>query len=302
MLEVGREEISAASFSPSESLRANTLSFWGYEMKRFTGCQGWLLLLGVFALALSASADTLEMKDRRVVNGKYLGGTQSHIRFEVNGKVELFPVEQIVALTFGGDTKPVAEEPHAHHATGAAGSAASAQHLSVPAGTRLLVRMIDGVDSEKNRVGDRFRASLEENLTVGETVVAPRGTDVYGRLAEAKEAGRIAGKSELRLELTDILINQQLQPIVTGDYEVSGKSRGADTAKKVGGGAALGAIIGAIAGGGKGAAIGAGVGAAAGTTIQVLTKGEQVRVPSETMLEFRIEQPFTVTPAKPPAR
>jgi len=169
------------------------------------------------------------------------------------------------------------------------------QSVTVPAGTRIMVRMIDGVDSSKNHVGDKFRASLEENLVVNGVVVANKGTDVYGRLAEAKEAGHIKGKSELKLELTDISINQQLQPIMTGEYDVAGKSRGSNTAKKVGGGAAAGAIIGAIAGGGKGAAIGAGVGAGAGTAIQVFTRGEQVKVPSETLLEFRIEQPFTVT-------
>ncbi len=169
------------------------------------------------------------------------------------------------------------------------------QSVTVPAGTRIMIRMIDGVDSSKNHVGDRFRASLEENLVVNGVVVASKGADVYGRLAEAKEAGHIKGKSQLKLELTDISINRQLQPIMTGEYDVAGKSRGSNTAKKVGGGAAAGAIIGAIAGGGKGAAIGAGVGAGAGTAIQVFTRGEQVRVPSETLLEFRIEQPFTVT-------
>lgn len=157
--------------------------------------------------------------------------------------------------------------------------------------------MIDSVDSDRNHVGDKFRASLESDLEVDGVIVVPKGTDVYGRLAEAKEAGHMAGKSELKLELTDILINQKLQPIMTGEYELAGKSRGSNTAKKVGGGAVAGAVIGAIAGGGKGAAIGAGVGAGAGTAIQVFTRGEQVRVPSETMLELRVEQPFTVTPA-----
>lgn len=169
------------------------------------------------------------------------------------------------------------------------------QSVTVPAGTRIMIRMIDGVDSSKNHVGDKFRASLEENLVANGVVVASKGADVYGRLAEAKEAGHIKGKSQLKLELTDISINQQLQPIMTGEYDVAGKSRGSNTAKKVGGGAAAGAVIGAIAGGGKGAAIGAGIGAGAGTAVQVFTRGEQVRVPSETLLEFRIEQPFTVT-------
>ena len=138
------------------------------------------------------------------------------------------------------------------------------------------------------------RASLEQDFVVEGVVIAPKGTDVYGRLAEAKEAGHMQGKSQLKLELTDILIRNRLQPIVTGDYEVSGSSRGADTAKKVGVGAVAGTIIGAIAGGGKGAAIGAGVGAGAGAAVQVMTKGEQVHVPSETLLDFRIEQPFSV--------
>ncbi len=79
---------------------------------------------------------------------------------------------------------------------------------------------------------------------------------------------------------------------------MKGKGRGGDTAKKVGGGAAVGAIIGAIAGGGKGAAIGAGVGAGAGTAVQVFTRGQQVKVPSETLLEFRLEQPVSVEAAK----
>lgn len=155
--------------------------------------------------------------------------------------------------------------------------------------------MIDSVDSDKNNVGDKFRASLEQDFVVNGVVVATKGTDVYGRLSEAKEAGHFEGKSELKLELTDILINNRLQPIVTGEYEVSGSSRGSNTAKKVGVGAVAGTVLGAIFGGGKGAAIGAGVGAGAGAGVQLATRGEQVHVPSETLLDFRIAQPFTVS-------
>ncbi len=76
-----------------------------------------------------------------------------------------------------------------------------------------------------------------------------------------------------------------------------GTGRGKRTAATVGGGAALGAIIGGIAGGGKGAAIGAGAGAAAGTGVQGVTKGQKVELPSETVLDFQLAQPVTVTPA-----
>ena len=170
--------------------------------------------------------------------------------------------------------------------------------MTLPAGQSLLVRMIDGVDSSKNHVGDVFHASLETDVMVNNTVIARKGTDVYGRLAEAKEAGHISGSSELQLELTRIVIDGKDYPVVSSDYSLKGKGRGSDTAKKVGGGAVAGAIIGAIAGGGKGAAIGAGVGSAAGAGVQVFTRGQQVKVPSETLLEFRLQQPVTVAPTQ----
>jgi len=138
-------------------------------------------------------------------------------------------------------------------------------------------------------------ASLETDLKVNGTLAARKGADVYGRLAQAKEAGHVAGSSELQLELTRIVIDGQDYPLVSSDYTLQGKGRGKNTAEKVGGGAALGALIGGIAGGGKGAAIGAGVGAGAGGTVQVLTRGQQVKVPSETLLEFRLQQSVTVT-------
>jgi len=163
--------------------------------------------------------------------------------------------------------------------------------VTVPAGTSLLVRMIDSVDSSKNAVGSRFAASLETNLQVGGVVLAPAGTKVYGRLAQAKQAGRMAGKSELQLELTEIVVNGTAYPILSSDYQVSGKGSGGRSAKRVLGGAGLGAAIGGIAGNaGKGAAIGAVV----GTTAAVVQKGEKVSVPSETLLEFRLQQPASL--------
>lgn len=263
-----------------------------------------LLLTGLAWLAIPASADTLQLKDGRVIQGKFFGGSQANVQFETNGKIELYNVSDIISVTFTGDAAasampaPVAAVPSSGLAPRpAASTSAGSGSVTVPAGTELLVRMIDSVDSDKNHVGDKFRASLEQDFVVDGVVVAPKGSDVYGRLSEAKEAGHIEGKSELKLELTDISIHNRLQPIMTGDYEVSGKSRGSDTAKKVGIGAVAGTVIGALAGGGKGAAIGAGVGAGAGGAVQVLTRGQQVHVPSETLLSFRISQPFTVSGA-----
>lgn len=185
------------------------------------------------------------------------------------------------------DTSTQASSP----AGSAAAQTSSQNSVQVRAGTRLVVRMVSNINSKTNHVGDTFTASLEEPLQVNGTVVAPKGTRVFGKLEEVKSAGKIKGKSELRLALTGIEINGATRPITTGSYDVHGKSRGKNTAKKVGIGAAIGGVIGAIAGGGKGAAIGAGVGAGAGTAAQVLTHGQQVNVPSETVLDFTIEQP-----------
>ena len=268
--------------------------------------KGFVRLVAMGALGLlfvgAALADTLELKDGRVLQGRYLGGTQAVVRFELDGNVQAFNVNDVVALTFthsGGSVGAgAAAYAPAPAPVGQVQPVPAGGMVTVPAGQPMLVRMIDGVDSSKNHVGDIFHASLETDLTVNGTLVARKGTDVYGRLAEAKEAGHISGSSELQLELTRMVIDGRDYPVVSSDYTLQGKGRGKNTAEKVGGGAALGAIIGAIAGGGKGAAIGAGVGAGAGGAVQVLTRGQQVKVPSETLLEFRLQQPATVAPVQ----
>lgn len=264
------------------------------------------------SLALSgiAAADTLELKDGRVLQGKYLGGTQAVLRFEINGEVQTFSTANIVAVTFTGgssaaaaapapaaqDAAPATAPPPAATAQNTSQNASSSGEVTLPAGQALLVRMIDTVDSTKNHVGDIFHASLETDLNVDGVLVARKGSDVYGKLVTAEQSGKLAGHSELQLELTSMMIDGRSYPIVSSDYNVQGKGRGSDTAKKVGGGAVVGAIIGAIAGGGKGAAIGAAAGGATGAGVQILTKGDQVKIPSETLLEFRLQQPVTVTP------
>jgi hypothetical protein len=272
----------------------------------------WTRLLGVAvigaALAGAAAADTLELKDGRVLQGKFLGGTQAILRFQVDGDVQTFSTNDIVALTFtrgssqphqmSAPPSPAAPAPApAPPAPTTSQSNYDSNSVTLPAGQSLLVRMIDGVDSSKNHVGDIFHASLETDLNVNGQLVARKGTDVYGRLATAEAAGKFAGKSELQLELTRIIIDGHDYPLVSNDYNVQGKGRGGDTAKKVGGGAVLGAIIGGIAGGGKGAAIGAAAGGGAGAGVQIITHGPQVKVPSEALLEFRLQQPVAITPA-----
>jgi len=173
-------------------------------------------------------------------------------------------------------------------------AAQSKKKITVPAGTRILIRMIDSIDSSKQKTGYRFRASLEANLQAEDVVVAPRGNMVYGRLAQASSAGKMSGSSQLTLELTEIVISGTAYPLLTSTYEIKGKGEGKKTAGKVVGGAGLGALIGGIAGGGKGAAIGVLAGAVGGTALAASKKGEQLQIPSEFLLEFRLEQPVKI--------
>ena len=179
-------------------------------------------------------------------------------------------------------------------------SAQNTTKVMVPAGTRILIRTANSIDSSKQQAGYRFTASLETNLQAGDVVVARRGTPVYGVLGSASSAGRVKGSSELGLELTDIVINGTSYPLMTSTYEIKGKGEGSNTTKKVAGGAGLGALIGGLAGGGKGAGIGALAGAGAGTAVASTKKGQQLSIPSESLLEFRLAQPVELPVGRQP--
>ena len=177
-------------------------------------------------------------------------------------------------------------------------AAQSKKKVTVPAGTRILIRTIDPIDTTKQKTGYRFAATLETNLQAEDVVVAPRGTTVYGRLEQASSAGRMSGSSQLTLELTDIMINGTAYAVLTSTYSIKGKGEGSKTAGKILGGTGLGALIGGIAGGGTGAAIGALAGAAGGTAVAASKKGEQLQIPSESLIEFRLEQPVSLPVAR----
>jgi hypothetical protein len=208
----------------------------------------------------------------------------------------------LIAISFAtssawADSQAQAADMPTRPATSPTAEASTAHASSIaiiPAGTRIAIRTIDAIDSTKNHVGDPFEASLAEPLTLDDRVVLSKDADVFGRLVESKEHGTFTGRSELRLELTGIVVNGQTLPLVTGEYELTGKSRGQSTAKRTVGMGAVGAIIGAAAGGGKGAGIGAASGAVLGAGSEIVTKGDQVKIPSETLLDFTLERELSV--------
>ncbi len=242
----------------------------------------WALL----AIGGLAAADTLTLRNGKTVQGTYLGGTARQIRMAVGDRVETYDVSEVAGLQF---EVPPASTP-AKTIAAVQPAAPAAEAAEIPAGTTLVVRMIDSVDSEVNRVGETFRASLDEPVIAGGKTLIPAGADVTVKLVELKEPGRLTGGGQLTLDLESVTVGGNKIAISAGEVTQAGRSRTGQSAKVIGGVAALGAIIGAVAGGGRGAAIGAASGAGAGTAIQVLTSGPRVRIPSETRLTFTLQQ------------
>ncbi|MDP9169558.1 MAG: hypothetical protein M3N54_02975 [Acidobacteriota bacterium] len=161
----------------------------------------------------------------------------------------------------------------------------------IPADTAITIRMIEGVNSQSARLGQTFRASIDEPVMIDGQQVIPRGADVLTKLVDDQQSGKFEGRTVLTLALVSININGQPVDVTSSDVKTASASRGTRTAGAVGGGTALGAIVGALAGGGKGAAIGAASGAALGGGAEAVTKGQQVKIPSETRLTFRLQSP-----------
>jgi len=254
-------------------------------------------------------ADTVFFRDGHTVNGSFVGGDARTIRVAVGDRVETIRVADVDRISSGEPEQAYAppvlrtppEEPAYRPAPASPPPPPPALSTRrddygdrgmIPSGTVLTIRMVDSVDSERDYVGQTFQASLDEPvLDPGGRTIVPRGADVVVKLVDDVQSGKIEGRTVLTLDIVSLRINGREVDVDTASITQQSGSRTARSGKVIGGTAALGAIIGAIAGGGKGAAIGAGAGAGAGTVAQVATKGQRVRIPSETRLTFTLQQP-----------
>ena len=264
------------------------------------------ILISWLAIVALLPADTLILRNGSTINGKFVSGDSRSIRFATGSQVNTYDLADIDNLRFDGVT--AAQPPPPPPAPPASQtsppppeappppSAASRQSsgLSIPAGTDVFIRTIDAVDSEHDRRGQTYRASVDQPVIVNGQTVIPRGADAVIMLSDAQQSGKIEGRTVLTLELRSITVNGRTYDSTSSTVSRESGSRGSRSAKVIGGTAALGAIIGAIAGGGRGAAIGAGSGAAVSTAAQVVTSGQKVKVPAETLLTFTLQNPIDI--------
>jgi hypothetical protein len=280
------------------------------------------------ALMTFGFADTLILKSGTIIQGNYAGGDTRHVKIVVGDHVESYSLDEVSRMEFGAGsqgyrdarpfdppirpegryTEPPPPPPPAPNTTSDSGFRTERKYVEtppppaynpppsysaeVPAGTVLVVRLIDGVDSDRDTMGKTFRASIDEPVVVNGQTLIPRGADVVAKLVDERQSGKFEGRAVLTLDLMQVMFNGRMVDISTSDVSQSSASRGNRTAKTVGGGAVLGAILGGVFGGGKGAAIGATSGAALGGGAQVLTHGQRVKIPSETRLSFTLQSPI----------
>jgi len=289
-------------------------------------------LFSVFVTAgLLVNADTLVLRNGRSIEGTYVGGDARSVRFDDGHSATTYNIGDVESLRFVGGVPnaapPVAPGPQSNAyppppngpsstvapwpsnaparddappPVSAAGNSypqqapAANSSIAIPAGTQIVVRLIDPVNSEVDRLGQTYRVSLDEPVVLNGQTMIPRGADAVAFLIDSERSGKIQGRTSLTLDLKTITVNGRPYDVTTTGVSQASQGRGERSAKVIGGTAAVGAIIGAIAGGGKGAAIGAGSGAAAGTAAQVMTSGQKVKIPSETRLTFTLQNPFTI--------
>jgi len=211
-------------------------------------------------------------------------------------KKQLLAIVCAGMLGLAGCTKvpPASTETDGNPAAIGASGGRLSPDLTIPEGTSFRVRLLETLDTRRNRAGDKFTASLDEPLVDGDRVVVPKGTNFTGHIVTSKSSGRFKGRAVLALKLDSFTLEG-----ATYEIQSNNSSRVSAGHKKhhflwIGGGSGGGAAIGAIAAGGTGALIGAGVGAAAGTVGSAITGKRQVSLPAETALRFRLETPVSL--------
>jgi hypothetical protein len=242
-------------------------------MKKFIAvATGLVATLSTVALL----ADTLELANGQIHEGNFVGSSNGIIMFDTGAGIEAFPESEVVGVFFdsGVDTAIARLED-----TGPT-------QITIPAGTRLVIRTTENIDSRQHSAGHRFRGQIEGALVVDGVTAVPRGSFVHGRIAQASQAGRVVGSSELSAEFTDVMINDQLIPMSTGTLAAQTGGEAGRTVGRTARAAALGGLIGGSSGARTGARVGAGA--------SLLTRGASINIPRGTILETTLSGPLTV--------
>jgi len=238
------------------------------------------------------------LRDGTQVTGRMTGAGDRDITFrDSRGDTRHFDYDQIQSINFSQGPRDFNRDGDRDRDRDR-DRGASNRHRGafvVPAGADISVRTNETIDSRDPSDSRSYSAQVDRD------VVDSRGNVTIPRGSDAALVVRNVGDNRIALDLQSVTIDGERFVVNSesinqnGREGIGGNKR---TGEFVGGGAVLGTLLGAIAGGGKGAAIGALAGGAAGAGAQVLTKGDHIMVPSETLLNFRLETPANLNPAR----
>lgn len=249
----------------------------------------WLTAVLVLAVGATLSADRIRLRSGKVITGMFIGGDSKSVRILLDdGQVSEVSLDDAVAVEFSA-RKPAPPPPPPPQ------PAAAPKPVTVPAGTKLNIRLVQGIDVDASEAGQTFRATVDDPVMMGGSIVIPRGAGAVVQAAKVEQSGTMKGSDKITLKLNSISFGGKAYPITTEYVETKGSGEGKKTTRKVAGGAGLGAVVGGIAGGGSGAAIGAAVGAAGGA-IMSASGEEHLKLPSETRLTFQLSAAISIQP------
>lgn len=274
------------------------------------------ILFSCSGLFAQGPTQTIQLRNGQQITGRMLGSDGRDITFqERDGDMRHFRYDEVQSINFndvrdydrGGQGRdydrerrdqayppPPPPPPQAYAQPGPRYPPPGNAYMSLPAGTQVSIRTNEAIDSRDASDSRSYSAQVASDVVDSNgNIVVPRGSD-------ARLVVRNIGGNQLALDLQSVMVNGQRYTIDTEQLERGRQGLGENrrTGQYVGGGAALGAIIGAVAGGGKGAAIGALAGGAAGAGAEVATKGDHVRVPAESILNFQLAGPLNLRPAR----
>ena len=167
--------------------------------------------------------------------------------------------------------------------------------ITVPAGTLLDVRLAEPISTRTNKAGDGLVAILDQDLVVQGKVVFPEGAKAYGTLLAVEGSGRVEGRAEMTITLTELRVGEETYRVETGNITIQAEGTEGRDAKIIGGAAGVGALLGGIIGGKKGVAVGAAVGGGAGTATVLTTKGKEVEFQPEHKFSFSLSREVEAT-------
>ncbi len=190
-------------------------------------------------------------------------------------------------------------------------AAANATLITVPAGTQIPLKLVQGISTKSAKVGDAVYAETVFPITANDRVIIPSGTYVQGRISDIKRPGRVKGRAEFLMHFTTLVFRSGYTVMLPGAVENlpgsekqtvkdaegtvqqdSTKGKDAATVAKTAG---TGAVVGAVVDRGvQGAGIGGAAGAAVGLAAVLLTRGPDVTLPAGTSVQIVLQRPLAL--------